>query len=140
MLDIKKPSIVETVIIAVVIGVFILVMRVGSKYQSLIEENSILSEQTSQLSSKNDSLIKSVNNLALEVKSMNGIVEKESRRRAAAEMKSQRLQEEVKDALKGSQCAVEYIPAGAVVRVREAANDARAGKAAVSADTAKSVK
>lgn len=138
MLDIKRPSLVEVVIITVIVGVFILVMRVGSKYQSLVEENSVLSEQTAALSSKNDSLIKSVDNLATEVKTMNGIVATESRRRAAAEMKIQRLQEEVKYALKASQCAAEPVPDVADVRVREAANDTRRGKAAPPADTSKS--
>lgn len=137
MLDIKKPSLVEIVIITVIVGVFILVMRVGSKYQSLVEENSILSEQTASLSSKNDSLIKSVDNLATEVKTMNGIVKTESRRRAAAEMKSQRLQEEVTFALKANKCAAEPVPDVAADRVREAANDTRRGKAAKPADTSK---
>lgn len=135
MFDIKAPSIAEIVIIGGVAAVLFVGMRVASNYQSLVKDNAVLSEQTAQLSTKNDALIKSVGDLTAEVKSMNNIVETESRRRAAAEMKSQRLQDEVKNALKNSTCSFELIPAGALVRMREAADSVRNGKATVPANT-----
>lgn len=135
MFDIKPPSAFEIVVVAGVITVIFLGMRVTSNFQSLVKDNATLTEQTAQLSSKNDMLAKSVDSLTQQFQAMNEIVANETRRRAAAEMKSQRLQEEVKDALKGSKCAVEYIPPVAVIRLREAADSVRAGKAAVPADT-----
>lgn len=140
MFDIKPPSAFEIVIVAGVITVIFLGMRVTNNFQSLVKDNATLTEQTAQLSSKNDMLAKSVDSLTQQFQAMNEIVANETRRRAAAEMKSQRLQEEVKDALKGSQCAVEYIPSVAVVRLREAADSVRNGKAAIHPDTGKSAK
>lgn len=135
MFDIRPPSAKDIIVIGGVAFLIFVGMRMTSNYQDLVKENSTLSEQTAQLSSKNDALIKSVSDLTTEVKSMNDIVKTESRRRAAAEMKSQRLQEEVKSALKESTCSVELIPAGALVRMREAADGVRNGNSAASTDT-----
>lgn len=135
MFDIKPPSAKDIIVIGGVAFLIFAGMRMTSNYQELVKENTTLSEQTAQLSSKNDVLIKSVSDLTTEVKSMNDIVATESRRRAAAEMKSQRLQEEVKSALKDSMCSVELIPAGALVRMREAADSVRNGKTTVPADS-----
>lgn len=135
MFDIKHPSAKDIIVIGGVAFLIFAGMRMTSNYQELVKENTTLSEQTAQLSSKNDALIKSVSDLTAEVKSMNDIVATESRRRAAAEMKSQRLQEEVKSALKDSMCSVELIPAGALVRMREAADSVRNGKTTVPTDS-----
>lgn len=135
MFDIQAPSAKDVVIIGGVAFLIFVGMRMTSNYHDLVKENSTLSEQTAQLSSKNDALIKSVADLTSEVKSMNDIVATESRRRAAAEMKSQRLQDEVKNALKNSMCSVELIPAGALVRMREAADGVRNGKATTVTDS-----
>lgn len=140
MFDIKAPSASEMVIIAGVVAVIFLGVRASSNFQSLLKDNATLTEQTSQLSSKNDMLAKSVDSLSQQLHAMNDIVADETRRRAAAEMKSQRLQEEIKDALKGSVCAGEYIPPVAVIRLREAADSVRAGKAAVHPDSSSPAK
>lgn len=68
-----------------------------------------------EIGSKNYALSNSLDSLISELSAMNKIVETESKRRAAAEMKSQRLQEEVKSALKDNKCAVEPIPGNAVI-------------------------
>lgn len=127
MFDIKPPTAKDVVIIGAVAFLIFVGMRMTSNYQDLVKENSTLSEQTAQLSSKNDALIKSVTDLTSEVKSMNDIVATESRRRAAAEMKSQRLQEEVKTALKENKCAAELIPVDVQKKLVELAESIKGG-------------
>ncbi len=81
-----------------------------------------------EIGSKNYALSNSLDSLISELSAMNKIVETESKRRAAAEMKSQRLQEEVKSALKDNKCAVEPIPGNAVIGGCKAADSAQGCK------------
>ena len=127
MFDIKPPSAKDIIVIGGVAFLIFAGMRMTSNYQELVKENTTLSEQTAQLSSKNDALIKSVGDLTTEVKSMNDIVATESRRRAAAEMKSQRLQEEVKTALKENKCAAELVPVDVQKKLVELADSIKGG-------------
>lgn len=127
MFDIKPPSAKDIIVIGGVAFLIFVGMRMTSNYQELVKENTTLSEQTAQLSSKNDALIKSVSDLTTEVKSMNDIVATESRRRAAAEMKSQRLQEEVKTALKENKCAAELVPVDVQKKLVELADSIKGG-------------
>ncbi|MFE4125364.1 DUF2570 domain-containing protein [Kosakonia sp. YIM B13605] len=138
MFDIKAPSASEIVIIAGVVTVIFLGVRVSSNYQSLVKDNATLTEQTAQLSSKNDMLVKSVDNLTQQFKAMNDIVANETRRRAAAEMKIQQLQKEAIDALKNDPCAREPVPDVVTDRLREAADSVRAGKTTPAANSGKS--
>lgn len=134
----KNTSLGEVVTISAVAIVIVLMLRLGSDNKRLSEENGRLSAQTSELGNKNDSLATSLQNLTVEVQAMNKLVAAESKRRAAAEMKSQRLQDEVKNALKDNQNAAGTIPFDAVVRLLEAANSARGGKDKQPADISKS--
>lgn len=133
----KKLPLGEIITIAAIAVVILLTMRLASDNKSLSLDNGRLSEQIKDIGSKNDALASTIQDLTDQVTAMNKIVATESKRRAAAEMKSQRLQEEVKDALKGNQCAIEYIPADAVVGVRKAADSARGGKGKESTNTSK---
>lgn len=133
----KKLPLGEIITIAAIAIVIILTVRLASDNRKLSEDNGRLSEQMKEIVSKNDSLSSSLNSLIGEVSAMNKIVETESKRRAAAEMKSQRLQEEVKSALKDNKCSIELIPSDAVIGVRKAADSARGGKGSGAADTSK---
>lgn len=134
----KNTSIGEIVTIGAISVVVILMLRLGADNRKLSEENGRLAEQSAELSTKNDGLAESLSTLSNEVMAMNKLVATESRRRAAAEMKSQKLQEEVKDALKDNQCAREPVPAGAVNGVRKAADSARSHKGKKSSHTRES--
>ena len=134
----KNTSLGEVITIGAIVLVIVLVFRLGADNKKLSEENGRLAEQAGELSQKNDDLAVSLQTLSDEVKAMNKIVATESRRRAAAEMKSQKLQEEVKDALKDNRCAREPIPDDAVVGLREAADSARGGKSKKPRSTSKS--
>ena len=70
-------------------------MRLASDYRKLSEDYGWLLEQIVEIGSKNDALSNSLDSLISEVSAMKKIVKTESKRRAAAEMKSLRLQEEV---------------------------------------------
>lgn len=134
---IKKPPLGEVITISAIVVVILLTLRMASDNRKLSEDNGKLSQQITDLDSKNDSLSKSVSSLITQVSAMNKIVEKESKRRAAAEMKSQRLQEEVKSALKDNKCSIELIPGDAVVGVRKAADSARGRKSSDAANSGK---
>ncbi|EAZ3751523.1 hypothetical protein B9H72_22915 [Salmonella enterica] len=84
-----------------------------------------------------DDLANTLQNLADRVGDMNKLVDKEARRRSAAEMKSQRLQEEVKDALKNNKCSIELIPDSVVDQLRRQADSVRSGKSANDTDSGK---
>lgn len=131
----KNTSPMEVVTIVAVAIVIAMMFKLSGDNKKLSEENGRLEQQTAELNSKNDGMAKSLTKLAGEIQSMNKLAADESRRRAAAEMKSQRLNEEVKDALKGNRCAVELIPERAVIGVREAAKSARSGGSQTGADT-----
>ncbi|MFZ4835778.1 DUF2570 domain-containing protein [Rouxiella sp. Mn2063] len=124
----KNTSLGEVITIGAIAIVVILTLRLGADNRKLSEENGRLAEQSAELSHKNDGLAESLSTLSNEVQLMNKLVATESKRRAAAEMKSQKLQEEVKGALKDNQCAREPVPSDAVNGVRKAADSARSHK------------
>ena len=113
-------------VFAVIILGFI--AKMGVDNSQLRNRNEQLQKDSRQLSVKNDDLANTLQNLTDAVTAMNKLVGTEAKRRAAAEMKSQRLQEEVKSALKDNKCSIELIPADAVIGVRKAAASARSGK------------
>lgn len=133
----KKLPLGEIITIAAIAVVIILAIKLASDNRKLSEDNGRLSEQIKEIGSKNDTLSNSLDSLIGEVSAMNKIVATESKRRAAAEMKSQRLQEEVKNALKDNKCSIELIPSDAVIGVRKAADSARGSKGSDGADTSK---
>lgn len=114
------------------------IVKLGADNRQLRISNAALVESSKQLNVKNNDLASTLQNLTDAVTDMNKIVDKEAKRRTAAEMKSQRLQEEVKDALKNNKCSIELIPDSVVDQLRRQAYSIRSGKDANSADTGKS--
>ncbi|EJK9925021.1 DUF2570 domain-containing protein, partial [Cronobacter sakazakii] len=97
------------------------IAKLGADNRQLRIENSSLVKDNRELNGKNADLANTLQNLADKVGEMNQLVDAESRRRAAAEMKSQRLQEEVKSALKDNKCSVELIPDSVIDQLRRQA-------------------
>ncbi|ENR8788678.1 DUF2570 domain-containing protein [Enterobacter hormaechei] len=120
---------------AIIIG---FIVKLGTDNRQLKISNAALIAEAKQLHSKNDDLANTLQNLADRVGDMNKLVDKEARRRSAAEMKSQRLQEEVKDALKNNKCSIELIPDSVVDQLRRQADSVRNGKSADDTDSGKS--
>ena len=114
------------------------IVKLGADNRQLRISNAALVESSKQLNVKNNDLATTLQNLTDAVTDMNKIVDKEAKRRAAAEMKSQRLQEEVKDALKNNKCSIELIPDSVVDQLRRQVDSIRSGKDADSSDSGKS--
>lgn len=119
---------------AIIIG---FIVKLGTDNRQLKISNAALIAEAKQLHSKNDDLANTLQNLADRVGDMNKLVDKEARRRSAADMKSQRLQEEVKDALKNNKCSIELIPDSVVDQLRRQADSVRNGKSADDTDSGK---
>lgn len=114
------------------------IVKLGFDNKQLRISNAALVESAKQLNVKNNDLATTLQNLTDAVTDMNKIVDKEAKRRAAAEMKTQRLQEEVKDALKNNKCSIELIPDSVVDQLRRQVDSIRSGKDADSSDFGKS--
>lgn len=117
---------------AIIIG---FIVKLGTDNRQLKISNAALITEAKQLHSKNDDLANTLQNLADRVGDMNKLVDREARRRSAAEMKSQRLQEEVKDALKNNKCSIELIPDSVVDQLRRQADSVRNGKSTNDTDS-----
>ncbi|RAY85872.1 DUF2570 domain-containing protein [Enterobacter hormaechei subsp. steigerwaltii] len=128
-------NLIPFVFAAIIIG---FIVKLGTDNRQLKISNAALIAEAKQLHSKNDDLANTLQNLADRVGDMNKLVDKEARRRSAAEMKSQRLQEEVKDALKNNKCSIELIPDSVVDQLRRQADSVRNGKSANNTDSGKS--
>lgn len=113
------------------------IVKLGADNRQLRISNAALISESKQLNTKNEDLATTLQNLADAVTDMNKQVDKEAKRRAAAEMKSQRLQDEVKDALKNNKCSIELIPDSVVDQLRRQANSIRSGKDTDSSDSGK---
>lgn len=113
------------------------IVKLGADNRQLRISNAALISESKQLNVKNADLATTLQNLADAVTDMNKQVDKEAKRRAAAEMKSQRLQDEVKDALKNNKCSIELIPDSVVDQLRRQADSIRSGKDADSPDSGK---
>lgn len=83
---------------AAIILFFLFSLDADNTYLS--QDNKQLRKEVKQINGKNDNLAHTLNTLSERIGEMTVLVKDESRRRAAAEMKTQRLQEEVKDLLK----------------------------------------
>lgn len=95
------------------------IVKLGADNRQLRISNASLTAESKQLNVKNNDLATTLQNLTDAVTDMNKLVDKEAKRRAAAEMKSQRLQEEVKAALKDNQCATVLLPDSVVQSLLE---------------------
>ncbi|EME1742077.1 DUF2570 domain-containing protein [Cronobacter sakazakii] len=113
------------------------IAKLGADNRQLRIENSSLVKDNRELNGKNADLANTLQNLADKVGEMNQLVDAESRRRAASEMKSQRLQEEVKSALKDNKCSVELIPDSVIDQLRRQADSIRGGEGTDTTDTGK---
>ncbi|EJE1165948.1 DUF2570 domain-containing protein [Cronobacter sakazakii] len=113
------------------------IAKLGADNRQLRIENNSLVKDNRELNGKNADLANTLQNLADKVGEMNQLVDAESRRRAAAEMKSQRLQEEVKSALKDNKCSVELIPDSVIDQLRRQADSIRGGEGTDATDTSK---
>lgn len=113
------------------------IVKLGADNRQLRISNAALISESKQLNTKNEDLATTLQNLADAVTDMNKQVDKEAKRRAAAEMKSQRLQDEVKDALKNNKCSIELIPDSVVDQLRRQADSIRSGKDTDSPDSGK---
>ncbi|PQY12793.1 DUF2570 domain-containing protein [Cronobacter sakazakii] len=113
------------------------IAKLGADNRQLRIENSSLVKDNRELNGKNADLANTLQNLADKVGEMNQLVDAESRRRATAEMKSQRLQEEVKSALKDNKCSVELIPDSVIDQLRRQADSIRGGEGTDTTDTGK---
>lgn len=100
------------------------IVKLGVDNRQLKTDNYALQKESRELNSKNNDLANTLQNLTDAVMKMNDIVATESKRRAAAEMKSQRLQEEVKGALKDNQCSTVRLPDSVVSALLEQAKSA----------------
>lgn len=107
---------------------------------TLAKDKVALEKDIRQLNEKNDGLAQSVQLLVRSGNQQNEIVKTEAKRRTAAEMKQQRLQDEIKEALKSSQCNFVVLPDGAIDRLREESDSIRSGKGKSATATGKSVK
>lgn len=122
------------------------IAKLGYDNAHLQETNTLLSDSKKtleddvrQLNAKNNGLANSVRLLTNLVSKQNQILESESKRRAAAEMKQQRLQDEIKELLKNSPCGIIAIPDAIIDRLREKADSVRSGKSEASANSSKPV-
>lgn len=126
------------IIFAAIIVTFL--WSLNSENKKLTTDNNELRAEYRRVNSKNDDLANTLGNLTEKIGQANAIASTEARRRAAAEMKNNKLQEEVKDALKNNKCSVELVPDSVIGRLLEQANRIRSGKDADYSDSSKSDK
>ncbi|MBU9829871.1 DUF2570 domain-containing protein [Rahnella rivi] len=126
------------IIFAAIIVTFL--WSLNSENKKLTSDNNELRAEYRRVNSKNDDLANTLGNLTEKIGQANAIASTEARRRAAAEMKNNKLQEEVKDALKNNKCSVELVPDSVISRLLEQANRIRIGKDADYSDSSKSDK
>lgn len=138
MFNLNTLRLLIPVIFVVIIVGFI--AKLGYDNQNLTNRNEKLRSLTNELLSKNNDLAATIKNLAERVGEQNQIVAAETKRRAAAELKQQGLQDEVKDALRESKPSVVLVPDDVVDRLRQQADSVRNGKDASSADTSQPAK
>lgn len=138
MLSFLSPERLKTLIpyifLIIILG---FIGKLGYDNTVLTGRNERLRDANTTLSNQNNDLAATLNNLADKVGEQNEIVKTEARRRAAAEMKQQRLQDEVKEALRSNTCSVVAVPDSAADKLRKQAEAVRSGKAAVSTNTSK---
>ena len=128
MLSFLSPERLKTLIpyifLIIILG---FIGKLGYDNTVLTGRNERLRDANVTLSNQNNDLAATLNNLADKVGEQNEIVKTEALRRAAAEMKQQRLQDEVKEALRSNTCSVVTVPDSAADKLREYADSLRAG-------------
>ena len=137
MQNMNVTCILSPVIFVVIIG---FIAKLGYDNQILTQRNERLRLQNTELMSKNTDLAGTIKTLAAYVGEQNEIVRAETKRRAAAEMKQQGLQDEVKQVLRDSTCSVVLVPDDVTDKLRDQADSVRSGKGSAAADTGKPAK
>lgn len=138
MLSNNTLKVLIPVIFTVIIVGFI--AKLGYDNVQLSSANESLKADVRQLNKKNDGLADAINTLSQQAAAQNEIVKAESTRRAAAEMKQQRLQDEVKQALRDSKPSVVALPDSVIDRLREKSDSVRSGKSETATDTSQPAK
>lgn len=128
---------IPLIFVVIIIG---FIAKLGYDNQILTQRNERLRLQNTELMSKNTDLAGTIKTLAAHVGEQNEIVRAETKRRAAAEMKQQGLQDEVKQVLRDSTCSVVLVPDDVTAKLRDQADSVRSGKGATSADIGKPAK
>lgn len=128
---------IPVIFVVIIIG---FIAKLGYDNRTLTQRNERLRLQNTELMSKNTDLAGTIKTLAAHVGEQNEIVRAETKRRAAAEMKQQGLQDEVKQVLRDSTCSVVLVPDDVTDKLRDQADSVRSGKGATSADTGKPAK
>lgn len=130
------------ILIPVIFTVIIIgfIAKLGYDNQNLTNRNEKLRTLTTELLSKNNDLAATIKNLADRVGEQNQIVAAETKRRAAAEMKQQGLQNEVKQALRDSKPSVVLVPDDITERLRQQADSVRSGNDTSPSDTSQPAK
>lgn len=128
---------IPVIFVVIIIG---FIAKLGYDNRTLTQRNERLRLQNTELMSKNTDLAGTIKTLAAHVGEQNEIVRAETKRRAAAEMKQQGLQDEVKQVLRDSTCSVVLVPDDVTDKLRDQADSVRSGKGATAADTGKPAK
>jgi len=128
---------IPVIFVVIIIG---FIAKLGYDNQILTQRNERLRLQNTELMSKNTDLAGTIKTLAAHVGEQNEIVRAETKRRAAAEMKQQGLQDEVKQVLRDSTCSVVLVPDDVTDKLRDQADSVRSGKGAPATDTGKPAK
>lgn len=128
---------IPVIFVVIIIG---FIAKLGYDNQILTQRNERLRLQNTELMSKNTDLAGTIKTLAAHVGEQNEIVRAETKRRAAAEMKQQGLQDEVKQVLRDSTCSVVLVPDDVTDKLRDQADSVRSGKGTTAADAGKPAK
>jgi len=100
---------------------------------NLVKANTSKEERIENLRSKNDDFANTFANFTKALEKTNKIASDETHRRELAEQKNQRLQDEIKQALKDNQCSLIPVPDSVVDGLRQQADRVRNSEGATSA-------
>jgi len=106
----------------------------------LVKEDKAKADRIENLRSKNDDFANTFANFTKALERTNQIAEDERMRRNLAEQKNQRLQDEIKQALKNNQCSIIPVPDSVVDGLRQQADRVRNGEGTSNTNSDKSAK
>lgn len=108
--------------------------------EGLVKEDKAKANRIENLRSKNDDFANTFANFTKALERTNQIAEDERLRRNLAEQKNQRLQDEIKQALKNNQCSIIPVPDSVVDGLRQQADRVRNGEVSTGSNTDKPTK
>lgn len=106
----------------------------------LVKEDKAKADRIENLRSKNDDFANTFSNFTKALERTNQIAEDERLRRNLAEQKNQRLQDEIKQALKNNQCSIIPVPDSVVDGLRQQADRVRNGEVSTGSNADKPAK